>query len=128
MPVAYRIDKTLGTVFSIGTGVVTDEELLDHQRTLAQDPDFRPDMRQLADATGITDVQATARGVLKLTLGNPFGQGAKRAFVTSDEAVARLARMFEKGRIRPEDEFRVFPSLSEAREWLELPPDAGYNP
>jgi hypothetical protein len=40
MSVSYRIDATLGVVFSALQGRVTDQDLLQRQRQLADDPQF----------------------------------------------------------------------------------------
>ena len=123
MPATYRIDRELGIVFSRGWGDLTDEELVAHQRSLAVDADFLPNLSQLADAREVTEVHATAHGVHELIAGNPFGKGARRAFVAYNDTIFGLARMFELGRPSPQDEFRVFRSIDEARTWLGLPPE-----
>ena len=107
-------------MFSSASGVATDEEFLSHQRLLTRDPDFKPNYRQLLDGREITSVKVTPDGVRALIAGNPWGKGARRALVAADETAFGLARMFELGRPNPEDEFRVFRSMSEAREWLVL--------
>jgi hypothetical protein len=54
MPASYHIDPKVGVVFTTLTDYVTDEDLLDHQRRLLADPDFRPMMHQCIDARGVT--------------------------------------------------------------------------
>lgn len=120
MATSYRIDKELGVVFSTASGVATDEEFLAHQRLLSRDPDFKPHFRQLLDGSKITSIKVTPEGIKALIAGNPWGKGARRALVAADDTAFGLARMFELGRPDPQDEFRVFRSLKEAREWLGL--------
>lgn len=123
MSATYRIDTSLGIVFSSASGTLSDEDLIRHQRALACEPHFRPAMKQLADAREVTEVLATASGVRTMIAGNPFGKGAQRAFVTDNDTIFGLARMFELGRTNPQDEFRVFRTMAEARAWLNLPPE-----
>ena len=110
-------------VFSSASGIATDDEFLTHQRLLARDPDFKPYFRQVLDGRGITSIKVTPAGIRALIAGNPWGKGARRALVAADETAFGLARMFELGRPDPQDEFRVFRSMAEAREWLGLSPE-----
>ncbi len=121
MATSYRIDKEAGVVYSSASGIATDEEFLSHQRLLSRDPDFRPHFRQLLDGREITELRVTPAGIRALIAGNPWGKGAKRALVAADDTAFGLARMFELGRPNPQDEFRVFRTIAEAREWLGLP-------
>lgn len=123
MATSYRIDKEAGVVYSSASGIATDDEFLSHQRLLSRDPDFRPHFRQLLDGRAITELKVTAAGIRALIAGNPWGKGAKRALVTADDTAYGLARMFELGRPSPQDEFRVFRTIAEARDWLGLPPE-----
>ena len=123
MPASYRIDTELGIVFSFGTGTVTDEDLLNHQRSVSADPLFHPGLSQLVDGRGVTEVKATVHGIRALISGNPYGSGSKRAFVAPNDTIFGMARMFELGRVNAEDDFRVFRSMDPAREWLGLPPE-----
>ncbi len=121
MPSSYRIDTGTNTAYSRAWGTVTDDEFLAHQRAISADPRFRRDMRQLLDGRGITEVKVTIPGIHKLIAGNPYGKGARRALVSGSEVVYGMSRVFELGRVTPEDEFRVFRALDEALTWLGLP-------
>ena len=123
MPASYRIDTELGIVFSFGTGTVTDEDLLNHQESVGRDPLFHPGMSQLLDGRGVTDVKVTPQGVRSLISVNLYGKGSKRALVAPNDIIFGMARMYELSRIDAEDEFRVFRSIDQAREWLGLPPE-----
>ncbi len=123
MATSYRIDKENGIVYSTATGVATDEEFLAHQRLLSRDPEFRPHYRQLLDGRGITELKVTPSGIRALIAGNPWGKGARRALVAADDTAFGLAKMFELGRRDPQDEFRVFRDINEARAWLGLTPE-----
>ena len=59
MPLSYRIDKSLGVVFIASEGVVTAQEITDHQQALLQDPDFNPSFKVLLDWTEVTSLDAS---------------------------------------------------------------------
>ena len=120
MPVSYRIDTARGMVFSVATGDVTDEELLDHQTRLTTDGDFDRGLWQLYDLRYASFDKITAGGMRKLAQGNPFGKGARRAAVAGHDIVFGMARMFEMMRGESEDEVRVFRTFDEAVDWLGL--------
>ena len=123
MPASYRIDTTLGLVQSVAAGRLTEEDLRLHQRGLASDPAFRPDLAQLWDASAVERVELTNRCIRELASANPFGRGARRAIAAPNDLAFGIARMFEMLRAETEDEVHVFRSMAEARAWLELPPE-----
>ena len=53
MPISYEIDSVRRLVLATATGVLTDEDVLQHKQRLAKDPDFRPGMRELSDVRAI---------------------------------------------------------------------------
>jgi hypothetical protein len=96
MPADYHIDVARGMVFSRGFGVVTDDELREHARTLKRDPQFQPSFRQFIDFSGVTSVEVTAQGVASiLGKANPFPPDAIRSIFAPSEAAFGLARLFE---------------------------------
>ena len=48
MPIQYDIDEEMGVIRTTASGRLTDEELLEHKRTLLSDARFRPGMRELS--------------------------------------------------------------------------------
>ena len=80
MPADYLIDRAIGVVFSRAWGVLTDADLLEHQRRLGLDPEFNPSWNQLFDFHEVTDVQVTAAGIRTLAERNLFRTGSHRAF------------------------------------------------
>lgn len=123
MSTSYHIDMDLGVVYSTASGIVTDQELIEHQSALIKDPEFRPNMRQLLDTRAVSEIQVTPEGVRTIASHNPWRKGARRALVALNETAYGLGRMFELGRAHAEDEFRVFRTMDEARAWLGLPPE-----
>ncbi len=123
MPVSYRIDVANGIVYSEARGRVTDDEMIDHQNRLRDDPAFRSDFRQLYDFRGVEAVAVTTSGVRRLAEGNVFGAGSRRAIVTAQEAVYGLVRMYQTLKDQSPDVLRIFrDDIEEARTWLGCPP------
>ena len=123
MPVEYHIDKKANALFSRAWGTLSDSDLIEHQRLITNDPDFKPDLHQLFDFTKVTRVALTAEGIALLASRDPFGMGAKRAFIVSPGAMVMfgMMRMLETLCTEHLDEFRVqFDHISKARLWLGL--------
>jgi hypothetical protein len=121
MPATYHIDRERQIVFSTGSGILTDADAIAHQERLRADPLFQPHFRQLLDSRGVEQFELTTECIRRLAERNPFGTGAKRAFVADRAIMYGFARMFEMltdG--RTQDEFRVFTDMVEALAWLGL--------
>ncbi len=131
MPADYVIDVDAGAVISRAWGVLTDFDLLDHQRRLGADPAFKPGFNQLFNFSDVTLVELTAEGIRTLAERNLFRAGARRAFLVHPGALTMfgLLRMFEILTSQYPDELRVeFNHVDAAREWLGLPPSGGGHP
>jgi len=115
MPADYRIDRDHGCVFTRGTGVLTDADLLDHQRRLRSDPFFQRTLKQLADFRNLEGIEVTAEGVQRLADNNPFDATARRALVVDSPLAYGLARVFVA---RVSDAVRIFQDHDEAMAWL----------
>lgn len=129
MPITYRIDPDQGLILTTATGVLTDDELLDHKRALAADPDFSPGMRQLSDVRGVERLDVTPQGVrLMVALDRHQADqlGAwKLAIVTTADFVFGTARMYQTMTDEELKHVQVFRDMAEARSWLGLPADEG---
>ena len=55
MPAKYAIDRERKLIISSAWGTMTDDDVLEHHRSLRTDPDFDPTFRQLIDMSGITE-------------------------------------------------------------------------
>lgn len=123
MPVSYHIDTALGVVYTVATGVTSDSDWLIHQMMLSNDPGFRPGMRHLADLRAATELEMSGAGINTAAAADPWGKGAKRACVAENEVVREVVETYMQTRSNPEDDFRLFSSMNEARAWLGLPPE-----
>jgi hypothetical protein len=122
MPVSYKIDKESRLVTSTAWGVITRQEIIDHRRKLAADPDFSPTYSTIADFTRVTKLEITAADVQAFAAKNVFAPSARRAIIVADSEAFGLARMFEILRdAKGEEGIRIFRKIEHAREWLQSP-------
>ena len=136
MPVSYKIDQRAGIVFDRAWGVLTDSEILQHTAGLGLDPRFQPDFQQIADFSGVTQLDLSGRTVRGQARSTVFSPKARRAFVVTTEVALGLARMYQLSLGENADELAIVGSLAEAFAWLGLdpascwpvgPPDAEFH-
>ena len=118
MPCGYTIDLARSLVLSRGWDLVTDRELLAHVRALTADPRFARDFRQLADLRDVADVQITASCIREMVRLNPFGAGARRAVVVTNDVVFGMARMYQILSDESSDALQIFRKMDDALQWL----------
>jgi len=121
MPIKYRIEVSLRTVFTTPFGAYTDQDARQHVEDLRNEPDFEADFDQLFDARGVTSVELTGACVREIASIRMFGEGSRRAFATGTDVAFGLTRMFEMLRDDSPDEIRIFRNIDDARRWLGLP-------
>jgi hypothetical protein len=121
MPASYDIDVRAGVVFTVLEGHVTNEELLDLQRRLSADPNFRPTLNHVIDARSVTHVSVTALGLRLITTRSNLGLGSRRALIAGD-AISSYGylRMFETLRSQSGGDIKIFSTVEDARRWLGL--------
>lgn len=119
MPASYTIDKERRLVLSVGTGLLTREDLWGHMERLSEDPNFDPTFCQLLDFTRVTGLDVEPENVRQLAQRNVFWQQSRRSFVVTNDLQFGLARMFEIHRdLAGEKGIRVFRTFVEAVDWL----------
>ena len=122
MPISYAIDPRLGLVRTTATGVLTDEELLQHKRDLQGDPRFDASMKELSDIRGVERLDVTAEGVRRavaMDQGQADALGDyKLALVVSADVVFGMARMYQMMTEENIEGVGVFRDIEEALEWL----------
>jgi hypothetical protein len=121
MPVVYEIDKENKIIRTRCTGPVTLEEVVDHFRTLAQDPDAPECLDVLLDLSEETSIP-TKEELEDVTRALHAAQSKVQfgfcAIVAVRDALFGMARMWE---VFAEQYFRgtyVFRSRPEAEAWL----------
>ena len=118
MPCGYTIDLARSLVLSRGWDIVTDRELLAHVRALTIDPRFARDFSQLVDLRDVTDVEVTASCIREMVRLNPFGAGARRAVVVTNDVVFGMTRMYQILSDESPDELQIFRKVDDALQWL----------
>jgi len=124
VPMSYRIDLEAGLILLKGTGLLTDDEMVQCIAELRRDPELEPGMHTLSDMREI-EVGFTAEGVSRMLdtmkISSERRSAARAAIVVSSDVAFGMARMVEgraDGQLEPH--FRVFRDIAEAREWLGL--------
>ena len=121
MPVRYQLDQANGLIRTSCVGIVTLEEVIDHFRELAQDPDCPDYLDVLLDLTKQTslprsdDLREVTAAIRSVQQRVRFGFCA---IVASTDALFGMLRMFQ---VFTEDLFReaqVFRSSPDADAWL----------
>jgi hypothetical protein len=94
MPASYSIDSEHGIVHSVGTGVLTDADVLGHNVRLKQDAQFQPTFCNLWDLTEVDKLHVSSAVLWTLSRECAFAPTARRAFVVSSDVAYGLMRMF----------------------------------
>ena len=124
MPIEYRIEVPLRTLFTRVFGVFTDADARGLVEDLRSDPDFDSSLNQLFDARGVTSLELSGTCVREIAAVRMLGEGSRRAFVVGSDVAFGMARMFEMLRDDALDQIRVFKNIEDARAWLGLPAEA----
>jgi len=123
MPTSYSIDKARHLVLSRFWGVLTNLEVRDHRRSLANDPDFDPAFHHLSDMRELIVAAVSDAVVTEVARESVFARGARRAFVLDEEQYLRsgLERLFRHYADQaPGQQIKVFHDLVEAEQWVEF--------
>jgi hypothetical protein len=123
VPISYSIDPARRLVSSRIWGIVTNEEVDEHNRQLRSDPLFDPAYRQIADMTGVTRNMVTVDNVRQTARDQYFTPGARRALLVSDDTTFGLCRMFETYAESVGQVLSVFRDRKQAEDWLGLERD-----
>src|SRR3954463_11800862 len=100
MPIAYRIEAPLGTVFLTYSGRVTDAELLTVYLRLYNDPAYRSGYNELADCRRITAFDVSAQtvrdtGEMAVVAAGSPPVPAKVAIVAAGDVVSSMAGLYQ---------------------------------
>jgi len=124
MGISYRIDENLGLVFSTASGILSDEDLINHKRKLFSDPAFKPGMKELSDGSNIEKLSVTTDGVRKMAeLDKRHAEklrGYKLAILAHTDEVFGVARMYQAMTEEHFEFVQVFRDRAEAMKWLGL--------
>ena len=120
MPASYRIDKSLGLVFTTAQGVLTGQDILTHRQRLREDPDFDPGYNQLIDLRDVFEFPVSGAEMPRIVDHHLFNEKSRRAIVAEKDIYFGMARMYEMYGEADPSQIRVFRDMAEARRWLGL--------
>jgi len=118
MTVESVILSELGVIVTRVTGTPGFQEIRQHQRSLASDPEFDPDFHHLFDLSQVQDLRITTEEIRELASSGVFSPSSRRAVVAPRDAMFGLSRMYEGFSHLPEGAVRVFRNPEEAIRWL----------
>ncbi|MAG31484.1 MAG: hypothetical protein CL908_11420 [Deltaproteobacteria bacterium] len=126
MPIDYTIDAQSRLALIVGSGRLTDAEIVECASRFRSDPNLTPDMKTLTDLRSIT-VDFSRSGILEVISLMEKTQdqrsGARAAIVVDSEVSFGMSRVWEMrvhGQV--DTRVRVFRDMTEAHKWLELNP------
>ena len=121
MPAKYRIDKSLGVVFTTVRGVLTGQDVLTHGQRLLDDPDFDPSYDHLIDLRDVIEIGISPHEMESITIHKHiFSQKSRRAIVAETDFKFAMSRMYEILSNIESGPIEVFRDMAEARRWLGL--------
>ena len=122
MPLTYTIEPSRNLIVATGTGVLTDDDVMEHRRVLVADPRFSFEMRELSDIRQVTDFRLTPAGIRVMVAADVKMMAAggmhKLAVVAEENVAYGMSRMYQT---LGEPNIRlvgVFRNYKEALEWL----------
>ncbi len=119
MSITYRIDQSLGVVFTTAEGELKKEEALAHQEALSTDGDFDPSYNQIVDVRKTTNIDFSASDLLRFYVTEGFSKESRRAIVVGDQEASAgkqlLAQIVTDFAL---DRIKVFSDLETACAWL----------
>jgi hypothetical protein len=120
LPASYTIDPERKLVVTRIWGAATEDEIFDHGQRLRNDPQFRPDFRQLVDMSDLTEIRVGSELVRNASRDQFFSPGARRAIVANSEAAFGMARMYAIASEETGQTIEVFRDMDAAEAWLDL--------
>jgi hypothetical protein len=120
LPASYTIDSDRKLVVTRIWGAATEDDIYDHGQRLRNDPQFRPDFRQLVDMTELTEIRVGSGVIRDASRNQFFSPGVRRAVVANSEAAFGMARMYAIASEETGQTIQVFRDMSAAEAWLNL--------
>ena len=124
MPIDYHIDTSRRLVVTMAKGVLTQPELVNHQKMVRDDPEFQWTFWQLHDLRNADVTEVRPECVEALSEFAIPKRGTRSAIVVGSALADQLARMYEWLREGTGEQIRIFRDPETARTWLELAPES----
>ena len=121
MPVVLKINPQKKVVYSTFFGVVTDQELLEHSKTIAEHSNFRPEFDEIADLTMVIELRVTPAVLRELaSRESVFQNSVKHVIVAPKDFSFKKAKQFKQMAESSRPGLKVTRSAAEAYEILGL--------
>ena len=124
MSTSFRIDTSLGVIFTTSRERVDDSEVLNYFRAVAQHPEYDPRFNHLIDCTQIASFEVSADLTRSVAQRKLFSSSSRCAIIAPQDHIYGMARMFE---LQHGGSVQVFRDLPSAEKWLGLDAPA-YRP
>lgn len=121
MPLKYYIDREQRLIFTEGSGVVTDADVIALKEKLLRDPASSEAIGELSDLRHIERMAITTAGVHAMVRHDEKNEQARArrlAIVATEDVVFGMARMYQMLGGRENSGVGVFRGLDEALQWL----------
>ncbi len=122
MPISYRIDSEHNIILVEADGVLTTEDHLAFRAQLVADPQFGPNMKELADFRSVEHQELSIEGYQRFIDQEiqlrPLFKNYRRAIVTHSDLHFGFTRKFMSEMGDADSNTRVFRDLQEAEAWL----------
>jgi hypothetical protein len=124
MPVSYHIDVKRDLVLTTASGILTDEDVLEHKAKLTNDTLFKPGMKELSDLRFIDRLAVTPDGVRAMVQKDSLDKvqlvSHKLAIIVSQDLAFGMARMYQTLTQSNLENVGIFRSIEDARVWLQV--------
>jgi hypothetical protein len=120
LPASYTIDTDRKLVLTRIWGAATEDEIIDHGQRLRNDPQFRPNFRQLVDMSELTEIRVGSGVIRDASRNQFFSPGVRRAVVANSEAAFGMARMYAIASEIEGQTIEVFRDMKAAEAWLNI--------
>ena len=119
MPIRYKVFDGGDLVYTVGSGVIDDEDSVNHQASLATDESINPGYREIFDMRYVEEFQideSTIEKIVEIEMNHQERmKNVKCAVISNEYLLFKLQRMFQS----PESEtLIVFNDLKTGAKWL----------
>jgi len=118
MPFTNQILVPDRIVLTVVTGVINDQLAIANQKKIVEHPDFDPAFDQMADLTGVSQIEITQEGLAQLSMNSPFLPTSRRAFIISNSDGEEKLGIFATLTDMQSDKVLVTSKREEAYSWL----------
>jgi hypothetical protein len=122
MPAVFELLLSQRTVYSRGSGSLTDAELFEHMARISalfKEGVLDADWAQICDFTAVEDLTAVSTaGIRRMAEGNPWPRPCIRVFVVDTDEQFGLARMYQTLGDPKTDDLAITRSATEAEAFV----------